>query len=123
MKSEPEPEKKDIYQERYEAHQARKAKVLKQIMEERHSNRIFSDKPLDHDKHIAPLLEAIDLCPSSCSREAIYSQLITERDEKALLGGVLVGGVGWIHRATAIILLFAEPTAYKAGDEIKFMPL
>jgi len=111
----------DKYQERYLAHQGRKAKMLKQIMEERHSDRVFGDAPVD-EKDIDTLIESIYKCPSSCDRKAISHILVSDRDEKALLSGLLVGGTGWIHRAPNILLLFADPTAYKAGDEIKFMP-
>ena len=68
------------------------------------------------------ILDEISYCPSSCNRRAILVSSVSNRDEKALLGGILVGGVGWIHRASHILLIFADPTAYKAGDEIKFMP-
>lgn len=112
---------KDKYQLRYEAHQARKAKVLEEIMKERHSDRVFEKTEVDRNK-IDKMFEAIDLCPSSCSRKAIYTILVVERDEKELLGGVLIGGIGWINRAPAIMLIFADPVAYKAGKEIEFMP-
>lgn len=111
----------DRYQKRYVAHQQRKKEVLIQIMKERHSNRMFNDKELTQDI-INELLSTKELAPSSCDRQAINLTLVTDRDAKALLGGLLVGGVGWIHRAPAIILLFADPVAYKAGDEIKYMP-
>jgi nitroreductase len=111
----------DKYQKKYLAHQARKAKVLREIMEDRHSDRVFGESIVDPDK-ITAMIETINLCPSSCDRKAIYSILVTDKDEKILLGGVLVGGVGFIHRAPNVLLLFADPIAYKAGDEIKFIP-
>lgn len=115
------PEEVDKYQARYTAHQARKAQVLHEIMMERHSDRVFDNRPVE-DEELQDMLSAIELCPSSCDRKAIGPIAVTQRDEKALLGGMLVGGVGWIHRAPAIILLIADATAYKAGDEVKFMP-
>lgn len=111
----------DRYQERYLAHQERKQKVLLEIMRERHSNRMFADREVEQGK-IDELLKIIDLCPSSCDRHGVGAKLVTGRDEKALLGGILVGGVGWIHRAPAIFLLFADPIAYKAEGEIAYMP-
>lgn len=113
--------KEDPYQERYLAHQGRKAQVLIEIMKQRHSNRMFANEPVP-ESDIQQLLETIELCPSSCDRHGVQAKVITERDDKALLGGILVGGVGWIHRAPAIILLFGDPLAYKAGDEVTYMP-
>ena len=46
----------------------------------------------------------------------------SDRDDKAILNGLLVGGVGWIYRSPLVILLLADPKAYQAGDEVKFMP-
>lgn len=111
----------DQYQERYVAHQQRKKETLVQIMKERHSNRIFGDTELTQEV-IDELLSTKELAPSSCDRQAINPVVVTDRDAKALLSGLLVGGVGWIHRAPAIILLFGDPVAYKAGDEINYMP-
>lgn len=111
----------DRYQTRYTAHQLRKKQVLIDIMKERHSNRMFSDQEIPKEV-IGELLEMKMLAPSSCDRQAVNCLVITNRDDKAILGGLLVGGVGWIHRAPAIILLLADPIAYKAGDEINYMP-
>lgn len=111
----------DKYQIRYKAHQEKKKKELMKIMKERHSSRRFSDKDVEVGK-VDELLKMVDLCPSSCNRKAVSVQVITDRDKKALLGGLLVGGVGWVHRAPAILLITADPIAYKAGDEINFMP-
>lgn len=111
----------DKYQERYLAHQQRKKQVLMDIMEERHSNRRFSDKEVEQEL-IEELLSTKELAPSSCDRQAILPVVVKDRDAKSLLGGLLVGGVGWIHRAPTIILLFADLVAYKAGDEYKYMP-
>ncbi|MBQ3293316.1 nitroreductase family protein [Candidatus Saccharibacteria bacterium] len=114
-------EEKDIYQERYLRHQQEKKAELIEIMKERHSNRRFSDKPIPNEV-IEELIKVVDLAPSSCDRKAIKVKVITDKDKKALLGGILVGGVGWIHRAPAILLITADPNAYKAGNEIDFMP-
>lgn len=111
----------DTYQERYLAHQKRKKDVLVALINERHSNRLFSDDPL-HPMILDTLIESAQKCPSSCDRHGVKLSLVTDRDKKALLGGLLVGGVGWIHRAPAVILLIADPVAYKAGNEIEYMP-
>lgn len=111
----------DAYQERYLAHQKRKKDVLISIINERHSNRVFSDAALN-PTIINALIESAQKCPSSCDRHGVKLSLVTDRDKKALLGGLLVGGVGWIHRAPAVILLIADPLAYKAGNEIEYMP-
>ena len=111
----------DPYQLRYEAHQARKKEVLVEIIKERHSNRRFSSKEVPLFV-IDDLIEQLKFCESSCDRQAIQTRLVTERDKKDLLSGLAVGGTGWIHRAPAILLVFADPVAYKAGDEINYMP-
>lgn len=111
----------DIYQERYLAHQARKRDVLAALVYERHSMRRFADGPVDPDDLVA-LLDVVRLAPSSCDRKGLRALVIDDRDTLALLGGLLVGGVGWIHRAPAVFLLLADRAAYKAGDEIKYMP-
>lgn len=109
------------YQTRYLEHQARKKQTLIEIMKERHSNRRFSDRDIEEEL-IEELRAVKSLAPSSCARQAISLDLIVDRDNKALLGGLLVGGVGWIHRAPAVFLLFADPVAYKAPGEINYMP-
>jgi len=111
----------DHFQERYVKHQQQKGEVLQQIVEERHSSRIFSDKTVSGED-IDTLLAHSLYCPSSCNRHAIELSIISDKDLKNLLGGILVGGVGWINRASHIILIFADSVAYKAGDEVKFMP-
>jgi nitroreductase len=111
----------DEFQDRYLAHQARKREVLRSIMEARHSNRIFADTPVPAEV-VAAVLETQTLCPSSCDRHGVSVTVVDDRDGKALLGGLLVGGVGWIHRAPVVALLIADPDAYKAAGEIDFMP-
>jgi len=114
-------ENKDIYQERYTKHQARKKKQLIEMLDSRSSQRVFNDKPIDPDK-TELLLANIAKTASSCGREAIYGVVVEDRTRKELLGALLVGGVGWIHRADKILLFFAAESAYKAGGEIDFMP-
>lgn len=111
----------DIYQQRYLEHQARKREVLAELLDERHSERRFADTPLDgpalHD-----LTRAVTTAPSSCDRRAVNCLVVDDRDTKALLGGLLVGGVGWVHRAPTVLMLFADPAAYKAPGEAEVMP-
>jgi nitroreductase len=111
--------KEDKYQSRYLAHQLKKKEVLKRIIEERHSTREFSGEEIDIET-IESILNSIEHCPSSCDRQAISITLIEDRDHKDLLGGLLVGGTGWIHRADKILLIFANADAYK--EKLVFMP-
>lgn len=111
----------DVFQQRYLAHQARKAQVLAQLMAERYSERVFDDRPVDPDL-LADLLKVAERAPSSCDRRGVSAKPVTDRDGRALLGGLLVGGVGWVHRAPVILLLFGDPAAYKAPGEAAFMP-
>lgn len=108
-------------QERYLAHQERKKKALLEIMLERHSERAFSELLPSFDD-IAGFLSAMETCPSSCDRKGVSVRVVEGRDNKALLGGLLVGGVGWIHRAPAVLLLFGNKESYKAEGEISYMP-
>lgn len=111
----------DEYQARYLAHQARKRQTLIEVMRDRHSDRMYADKPIDEATRAA-VLEVVDLAPSSCDRRGVKVRQVDQRDELALLGGLLVGGVGWVHRAPWVLLLLADPAAYKAGGEVAFMP-
>lgn len=111
----------DIYQERYLNHQAKKKEILVELMEERHSERMFADQAVE-DGILQDLLKIPSTCPSSCDRQGITVSVERERDRKALLGGVLVGGVGWIHRAPVVLMFWGDPVAYKAGDEWKWNP-
>ncbi|MGH3475422.1 MAG: nitroreductase family protein [Nocardioidaceae bacterium] len=110
----------DPYQQRYTAHQKRKAGQLEVILAERHSERRFGG-PLSLDE-LQQIDEAARLAPSSCDRHAVHLYPVEDRDEKALLGGLLVGGVGWVHRAPTVFLLWADRTAYKAPGEVAYMP-
>lgn len=129
----------DIYQERYLKHQEEKKKQLspivkdkpkklildnelqafKKIIHSRTSSRVFTKQEIE-EKTFNSLLDDIKYIPSSCNRQAVYIKVIESRDEKEILSGILVGGVGWIHRSQKIILLFASQEAYKEG--LFYMP-
>lgn len=111
----------DIYQSRYLEHQARKAEVLRDLMQRCHSDRVFDSREVT-DEVLDRVLVAAKTAPSSCNRQAVQIEVVRDRDGKARLGGILVGGVGWIHRATVVLLLHVDPEAYKAPGEIAFMP-
>lgn len=111
----------DRYQIRYVEHQARKAEVLRDLLERCHSDRVFDQREVG-DEVLERILAAAKTAPSSCDRQAIQLSVVQSRDDRARLGGLLVGGVGWIHRATVVILLHADPAAYKAPGELAFMP-
>lgn len=127
----------DIYQQRYLKHQARKAEILKsnygtkdfkkyneseqavfvEILKSRRSQRAFNREPVEIDK----ILDLADYRPSSCDRRSIQIKVISTRDEKDLLGGLLVGGTGWVHRADKVLLFLAWEDAYKSPAERDFM--
>lgn len=112
----------DPYQDRYDRHQQfGKKQELIALMKERHSNRRF-DNLMVSKEHIEELLECVKHCPSSCDRHGVRIKIVTERNEKDLLDGLLVGGTGWVYRAPTIFLLMADPLAYKAdaGREINY---
>lgn len=131
----------DIYQDRYIKHQEKKKKqlaysagdttyphatpeelvALENILSLRRTQRTFVSQPIPTDV-LPKLFSHLKRTPSSCNRQAISLKLVEDRHKKELLSGLLVGGVGWCHRAGAILLIFADPQAYKASGEILFMP-
>jgi nitroreductase len=112
----------DPYQERYLAHQARKRESLRELMLARHSDRVYDEERAVPDELIVELTNAAGRAPSSCDRHAISLRQLTDRQDRELLGGLLVGGVGWVHRAPFILLLLADSAAYKAAGELSRMP-
>jgi len=123
----------DVYQQRYLAHQKRKRdmftssygtsdfkKYTKEeqeafisILKNRSSQRTFNREPVDIDK----ILELAEYKPSSCDRRSVEMKVISDRDDKDLLGGLLVGGCGWINRSDKILLCIAWEDAYKSPAE------
>lgn len=129
--------KEDIYQTRYLAHQKRKKDALtvtsgrkpvkhdvKKIMtlfKSRRSQRVFNSEPIT-DEEIKYIEDAMTTSPSSCGRGAVSMEVVSDRQDKEILSGLLVGGVGWVNRADKIILLWADMLAYKNPAEVAFMP-
>jgi len=131
----------DLYQIRYEKHQNKKRDQLafskgilnapqlnkddfvgfERVLQARRTQRTFISKPVEAEK-LDILLKHASLCPSSCNRQAITIKIVEHRHEKEILSGLLVGGVGWCHRADKLLLVFAHKQAYKAPGEINFMP-
>src|SRR5690606_41584622 len=112
----------DPYQERYLAHQARKKRTLIEVMRARHSDRMFADRPVEPQTRAA-LLEVVDLAPSSCDSRGVSVRVVVTRDELALLGGLLLGGDGCVHRATLVLLQLESPLADQTGDGVDDRPL
>jgi nitroreductase len=131
----------DIYQQRYIEHQERKKKSfisdwgsqkfreytnkdwegLRDVFRNRRSQRVFNGEEI-RDSDLEKVVNSLSLVPSSCDRKAVNVSIVRERDDKALLGGLLVGGVGWMHRSDKVLLLFADKLAYKNPAEIPYMP-
>jgi nitroreductase len=128
----------DIYQLRYLNHQAKKKAMLESAYKEKHirqkknpkfwdviehrqSTRIFSGERVN-EKDLEKLRNSCGLVPSSCNRFGVSVVEISDRKNKSLLSGKLVGGVGWVHRAEIIALLIADMNAYKSPNERDFMP-
>lgn len=112
----------DQYQLRYLRHQQfGKKQELIALMKERHSNRRFDNIAVPGSL-VNEIIESTKDCPSSCDRHGVRIVTVTGRNEKDLLDGLLVGGTGWVYRAPVVLLLFADPKAYKAdgGREIDY---
>jgi nitroreductase len=108
----------DDFQARYLAHQTHaggKRDELIALIKERHSNRRFDDKQVDTEL-LDSMLDVLRHCPSSCDRFGVRVKVVQDRDDKALLNGLLVGGTGWVYRAPTVLMLFANHDAYKGGD-------
>ena len=129
----------DIYQKRYIAHQAKKKEQLahnvgspyekrseanfedlRGILESRRSQRLFNKEEITEDE-LNKLLDLARKAPSSCNRHGIKLLTVMAQDDKDLLTGLLVGGIGWVHRAQIIILFMADESAYKSPNEKDFM--
>lgn len=110
---------KNKYQKRYLDHQKRKSEILKQIIDERYSERNFSDKKIEFSK-IDSIIKDTNKIPSSCDRHAVNIRMIIDRDDKDILAGLLVGGVGWLHRAKVVLLIVADDDAYV--ENLEYMP-
>jgi len=119
MGKEPGGKSVDEYQKRYIEHQLKKKESLMDVMRSRHSDRIFSEEKIS-EAEISLINQMVDIVPSSCNRKAVSIRYISSRDQKSLLGGLLVGGVGWIHKADSVILIIANMSAYKEG--LPYMP-
>lgn len=124
------------YQDRYIAHQKRKKESLqgkyeaektyskseintvKKVFKNRNSSRVFKGESVC----LKEVLEIVETSPSSCDRKGVIYKIIEDREDKELLSGLLVGGVGWVHRADKIVLLYSDMEAYRSPSERDFMP-
>lgn len=128
---------RDSYQARYMRHQEKKkhqlmfgqgaeqaslpdAYSLDELLSFRRSQRVFDKKEIS-EAILQKILATAETAPSSCNRHGLKLKVIRERDDKELLGGILVGGAGWVHRADTIILFLADPEAYASPRERDFM--
>jgi len=131
-------EETDKFQKRYLEHQQHKKEqstsdygekskiynrdikyIYLELIKDRRSQRIFNSENITQGE-LDFILDCLVESPSSCNRQAISIKIIEDRNSKELLGGLLVGGVGWCHRASKIILLFANIEAYK--EKLDYMP-
>lgn len=130
----------DRYQERYIKHQEDKKLQLKSsygvdtpnlsnayriyyktMIEHRSSQRNFNNEVVTLEE-LEYILSCVSNSPSSCDRFGVRIRVIDDRDTKQLLGGLLVGGTGWIHRADKILLLLGDNEAYKENlDFMKYL--
>lgn len=124
------------YQDRYLNHQKRKKeslqgkyekektysngeiKTVKEVFKNRKSSRVFNGESVE----LKDILEMVETSPSSCDRKGVGYKVIERREDKELLSGLLVGGIGWINRADKIILLYSDMEAYQSPAEKDFMP-
>ena len=131
------PSSSDKFQERYLEHIARKKETIRKktgvrkkeytlsvfnnvlnIIENRRSQRIFNKEPIDKDD-LHFINRVAVAAPSSCNRQAICMEIRKPTKE---LSEYLVGGKNWCHKASLILMLYADMTAYKSPNEVEFMP-
>jgi nitroreductase len=118
----------DQYQEAYLLHQARKKEQLLShkkdaflyLAQSRTSHRKFSPKKIPAST-LNLIKDSAKLPPTSCNRHATSIKLFTGKPV-ACLDSLLVGGRNWLQYAPHTILIFSDPKAYKAPNEINFMP-
>jgi len=121
------------YQDRYLQHQENKKATIQAgvynlkkkitnnfdtIINERKSDRIYSEEKITK-KQLNLLEKLSNNAPSSCNRQGVYIKTINKPEE---LDNFLVGGKGWIGKASAVMLFFADMEAYKSPNEVLFMP-
>ena len=128
----------DLYQKRYLDHQEKKKKQLTtgygedftphpekvnedfaSLLKSRRSQRVYNKEPITTEEW-KKITKQVTECPSSCNRQPISLVNYSDRDDKQLLCGLLVGAVGWAHRADSIVLMFADWNAYK--ENLEYMP-
>lgn len=115
----------DDFQSRYLAHQSHpggKRDELIALVKERHSNRRFSDDQVK-EEDLDAILDSLRHCPSSCDRFGVRVKVVQDRDLKTLFSGLAVGAAGFAYRAPTILMFFANPEAYKGGnngDEVEY---
>ena len=69
------------------------------------------------------LEQVISFAPSSCDRKGVEIEWVTDRKQKEILSGMMVGGLGWMHRADRLGLLWARKLAYKSPNDLPNMYL
>lgn len=115
----------DEFQSRYLAHQSHpggKRDELIALVKERHSNRRFDDRQVEPEL-LEQIFDTLRHAPSSCDRFGVRVKVVQDRNDKALLNGLLVGGTGWVYRAPTVLMLFGNKNAYKGGengDEVQY---
>lgn len=129
----------DAHQQRYLAHQQKKRDELNgmipvqtrqysenekntmlAVISNRKSSRTFN-APISSTDMLA-LIDSGTKAPSSCNRKAVFTRLVKDADDIKLLSDLLVGGIGWVEKASDVILLLANMSAYKAPGELLYMP-
>ena len=95
--------------------------IVKKVFNNRKSSRVFNGD-IVCKKDIDEVLKMVETSPSSCNRKGVKYKIIENREDKEILSGLLVGGIGWVHRANKIILLYTDMEAYKSPVEKDFMP-
>jgi len=122
---------KDSYQEFYLEHQRQKAELLNDARKDgrtfldvlcnRRSQRVFTTRRVETGT-LVHILSYANLAPSSCNRQAVWIELIGDRQRIKSLSLYLVGGKDWLSDAPCVLLLHADMLAYKSPAERDFMP-
>ncbi len=89
---------------------------LDKVLRERQSIRKWKQKKVEK-KLLIKLIDAARFAPNSCNRQTLKFLLIQKKNSIKLIANSLVGGIGFAHLASVIILVLADTRYYSIPIE------